>query len=366
MNNKQIAAVLHRIAVYQELAGENPFKALAFDRAARIVERHPESFEKLALEERLEGIKGIGKGIAEVLRELARTGRSTVLQELAASFPPGLEELLTLGGLGPKRVRLLWQRLGVTSVGELEYACRENHLLSLEGFGEKSQQKILRAIAFRKQHQDLHRYHEARGIAEQLVAAIEGSGLFETVELAGSLRRGKRILKDADLLCVPREGADAAAVRAALTGLADAEPGPGAAPGTQTDGVIAEGDTKVSIRRSGMQVDFRIVPAVSHPSALQHFTGSREHNTLLRGRAKALGLKMNEYGVFPLPRLAGGEPGGRESADGAPLALASSRACMQASVCPGSLRSCGRGRRRSWPPRRAACRCWSSWRTCAA
>jgi len=307
VNNKELAAVLHRIAVYQELAGENPFKALAFDRASRIVERHPESFERLALEERLEGIKGIGKGIAEVLRELAAGGRSRLLEELKASFPPGLEELLSLGGLGPKRVRLLWQKLGITGVTELEYACRENRLLALEGFGEKSQQKILRAIAFRKQHQDLYRYHEASAIAVALVEEVMASGLFASVEIAGSLRRGKRILKDADILCVAREGAELAAVRRVLTGLADGggEADGVAAGGVAPGGVTAAGDTKVSIRRGGMPVDFRLVPAASHPAALQHFTGSREHNTALRGRAKGLGLKMNEYGVFrgeaPLP-----------------------------------------------------------------
>jgi DNA polymerase (family 10) len=291
VNNKEIAAVLHSIAVYQELAGENPFKALAFDRASRLVERHPESFERLALEGRLDGIKGIGKGIAEVLGELARTGTSSLLQGLKGSFPPGLEELLTLGGLGPKRVRLLWQKLGVASIGELEYACRENRLLSLD------------AIAFKKQFQDLYRYHEALAIAAQLVAAVEAGGLFSRVDIAGSLRRGKRVLKDADVLCVPREGADPAAVRKALTSLADR--------GGEGGGIIAEGDTKVSIRRGGMQVDFRLVPAASHPSALQHFTGSREHNTLLRGRAKSLGLKMNEYGVFrgDTPLALADEPG---------------------------------------------------------
>ncbi|MBN1835166.1 MAG: DNA polymerase/3'-5' exonuclease PolX [Spirochaetales bacterium] len=293
MNNKEIAAVLHRIAVYQELAGENPFKSLAFDKAGRIVERHPDSFEKLAAEDRLGGIKGIGKGIAEVLRDLAANGRSALLEELKSSFPPGLEELLTLGGLGPKRVRILWQKLGVTSVGELEYACKENRLVALEGFGEKSQQNILRAIAFKKQYQDLYRYHEARAIAEALVEEVLAGGLFASVEIAGSLRRGKRILKDADILCVARDGADPEAARRSLTELADEE------------GVIAAGDTKVSIRRGGMQVDFRLVPAASHPAALQHFTGSKEHNTLLRARAKGLGLKMNEYGVFrgekPLP-----------------------------------------------------------------
>ena len=128
MNNKELGAFLKQIAVYQELAGENPFKSRAFDRAARIVERHPESFTSLVAEHRMSGIKGIGKGIGEVLEELVTSGKSTLLEELRAGFPAGLEELLTLGGLGPKRVGVLWQKLGISSIGELESACREKSL----------------------------------------------------------------------------------------------------------------------------------------------------------------------------------------------------------------------------------------------
>jgi DNA polymerase (family 10) len=293
VNNKQIAGVLREIAVYSELAGDNPFKVLAFDKGARIVERHPESFATLVAESRLEGIKGIGKGLSEVIRELAEAGRSSLLERLKGDFPPGLEELLTLGGLGPKRVRALWQKLGIGGVGELEYACRENRLLSLEGFGEKSQEKILKAIAFKKQFREMHLYAEALAIAEELRERLEATGLCEEIHIAGSLRRGKRILKDADMLVVVRTGHTGGAgepLRAALVALADAPEG--------QDGVIAEGPTKVSIRRRGLQVDFRLVAASSRAAALQHFTGSKEHNTALRGRAKGLGLKMNEYGVF--------------------------------------------------------------------
>ena len=156
MNNPQIAGVLREIAVFSDLAGENPFKVLAFEKGARIVERHPESFATLVAEDRLMaggGIKGIGKGLAEVIRELCTEGRSSLLAQLKSAFPPGLEELLGLSGLGPKRVRTLWQKLGIRSIGELEYACRENRLLALEGFGVKSQEKILQAIAFRKRFQ---------------------------------------------------------------------------------------------------------------------------------------------------------------------------------------------------------------------
>ena len=290
MTNKELGAVLKQIAVYQELAGENPFKSRAFERAARIVEQHPESFATRVAEDRMSGIQGIGKGIGDVLRELATSGKSSVLDQLKSGFPAGLEELLTLGGLGPKRVRLLWQKLGISNLGELEYACRENRLLALQGFGEKSQDRILKAIAFKKQFQQMHLYSEAEAIASELIEQLEGSGLFSAIHIAGSLRRGKRILKDADILLIPEPKADAKQVRSTLTGLADGGP--------EVEGVIGAGETKVSIRRGGLQVDFRIVEPESEPAALQHFTGSKEHNTILRGRAKSMGLKMNEYGVF--------------------------------------------------------------------
>jgi DNA polymerase (family 10) len=290
MKNRELGAHLKQIAVYQELAGENPFKSRAFERAARIVEQHPESFTTLVAEDRMSGIKGIGKGIGDVLRELVTTGKSTVLEQLKAGFPAGLEELLTLGGLGPKRVRLLWQKLDISSIGELEYACRENRLLALEGFGEKSQSRILKAIAFKKQFQQMHLYAEAEAIASDLVERLERSKLFSAIHVAGSLRRGGRILKDADILLIPLPKADPQQVRSSLTELADSTP--------EVEGVLGAGQTKVSIRRGGLQVDFRVVEPQSEPAALQHFTGSKEHNTILRGRAKTMGLKMNEYGVF--------------------------------------------------------------------
>ena len=290
MSNKELATYLKQIAVYKELAGENPFKALAFEKAGLIVERHSESFVTLVKDGDLAGIQGIGKGTGEVISELVNTGRSSLLDELKAAFPPGLEELLTLSGLGPKRVRALWRHLGIGGLGELEYACRENRLVSLEGFGQKTQQKLLKAIAFRKQYQAMHLYAEAAEIVTDVLTKLQESELFERMHVAGSLRRGKRILKDADILLIPRASSVPHRIQAALTTLADT--------GNDIEGVLTAGETKVSIRCKGLQVDFRLVPAVSEPSALQHFTGSREHNTILRGRAKAMGLKMNEYGVF--------------------------------------------------------------------
>jgi DNA polymerase (family X) len=297
MDNRGIAAVLHQISVFSELAGANPFKARAFDAAARVLEKLPEAVSDLAAQGRLRDVKGIGKSIEEAIRDLLDTGGSRLLEELQGRFPPPITELLTLTGMGPKKVKAVFEKLGVSSLGELEYACRENRLAALEGFGEKSQANILKAIEFRKTTRSSRLYSEALAIGEELARLTAASPLLSRVDLAGSLRRGKAVFKDIDILLVPAAGAAVPALQELLLSLADSDP-----PGS---GVIAAGETKVSIRRLGLQVDFRIVPDESYPAALQHFTGSKDHNTALRSRAKTLGLKMSEWGVFrgdaPLP-----------------------------------------------------------------
>jgi DNA polymerase (family 10) len=290
MDNRGIADTLRRIAVFSELSGENPFKARAFENGARAVEKHPDSVVELCAQGRLAEIKGVGKGIAEVIEDVVSSGHSRLLDTLTAAFPPGITDLLSLSGMGPKRVRAVYDSLGVSTLGELEYACRENRLVSLAGFGEKMQANVLKAIEFRKTTQSSRLYSEALAIGEELVGLAEASALFASVEIAGSLRRGKTVFKDIDILLIPKSKVDPAKIQEVLFSFADSGPnGPA---------VIGAGDTKVSIRRQGLQVDFRIIAAESHASALQHFTGSKEHNTLLRSRAKAMGLKMSEYGVF--------------------------------------------------------------------
>jgi DNA polymerase (family X) len=290
MDNRTIAGILAEIAVFSEIAGENPFKVRAYQNVARAVEKHPEAAATLCAEGRLREIKGVGEGIGEIIQEIVATGTSRALTGLKGRFPPGITELLGLSGMGPKKVKAVWEKLGVETIGELEYACRENRLAGLDGFGEKTQANILKGIEFRKTTQSHRLYSEALLICDELVRTAAATGLFLHVDRAGSLRRGKSTFKDIDILLVPRAGAAPETIRETIIALADAaEDGPA---------VIGAGDTKVSLRRQGLQVDFRIVPEESYPSALQHFTGSREHNTLLRSRAKAMGLKMNEYGVF--------------------------------------------------------------------
>ncbi len=290
MDNREIASVLHEIAVFSELAGENPFKARAFASAARIVEKHGESIEELARRDALSEIPGIGKSIAEAVKGIVTEGRSLLLEKLKSGFPATITDLLSLSSMGPKRVKAVFEKLDISTVGELEYACRENRLSTLPGFGEKLQANILRSIEFKKTTQESRLYSEALPIAEELIGLAGGTGLFSKMDIAGSLRRGKAVFKDIDILLVPKKEGTIETIKEFLLTLADGGPSGG--------GVIGAGDTKVSIRRNGLQTDFRIVPAASYPAALQHFTGSKEHNTALRTRAKPMGMKMSEYGVF--------------------------------------------------------------------
>jgi len=290
MDNSGISQILSEIAIFSELTGENPFKSRAYENVARIVEKYPESVAELCAQGRLREIKGIGKSIEDIIQDLVSTGRSSVLERFRQKFPSGITELLTLSGMGPKRVKAVYEKLGIATIGELEYACRENRLVSLEGFGKKSQANILKAIGFRKTFQESRLYSDALQIARELVESANESGLFASVEIAGSLRRGKDVFKDIDILLVPHAGKSIDTIQKRLLAFADQ--------GSDGPRVIGAGDTKVSVRFQALQVDFRIVPPESHPAALQHFTGSKEHNTLLRARAKTMGMKMSEWGVF--------------------------------------------------------------------
>jgi len=290
MNNREIAQNLKQLAVLKELVGENVFKIRAMEQAARIIENYPKVIAPLAEQNLLTTIKGVGKSIAEIINELISSGSSRELVELEKTIPPGLHELLTIEGMGPKRVRAVWQKLGITTMGELEYACKENRLLALEGFGEKSQHKILKAIEMHKFYRGSFLFPEALALASFIQAELKKSGQFEQIALVGSLRRGKAVVKDADILLVPAAKTNIKTVIHTLTALADYS-------GDKED-IISAGNTKVSIRSGGLHIDFRIINKESFACALQHFTGSKEHNTLLRSRAKTMGLKMNEYGIF--------------------------------------------------------------------
>jgi DNA polymerase (family 10) len=277
--------LLEEIATLLELKGENPFKCRAYSNVARMLGSVAEDeLRKLCAEKRLREIKGVGPGIVKDLEELIGEGKVTLHQELLAATPPGLLDMLKVPSLGPKKVKTIFDELGIATVGELEYACNENRLANLKGFGPKSQEKVLAGIAHLKTSAGRFLYAAGRKAADQLLAKLAGLPAVAKVEVAGSLRRRKEIIQDIDLVCAT---ADAEAVMEAFT----------SSPGVKE--IIGRGPTKSSVRLdSGLQVDLRAVTAEEYPFALLYFTGSKEHNTAMRGRAKRMEFKLNEYGLF--------------------------------------------------------------------
>ncbi len=286
MNKKEITKVLERIGVYLELKGENPFKIRAYANAARAIERLSEDLSTLVADRRLNTIKGVGKALEEKIRLLSETGELPYFRELEESIPPGLIHMLSIPGLGSKKVRSLHEKLGITTVGELEYACVENRLISLKGFGEKSQTNVLEGITNLKKYSERHLLIEADAEADDLLAFIRNIPQIHQCEITGSVRRRRETVKDIDLTA-SCETADRKEIMAVFAGYDSA-----------ADTVVL-GETKTTLRlESGILCDLRLVTDCEFPFAFNHSTGSREHNTRLRSRATSMGLKVNEYGIF--------------------------------------------------------------------
>lgn len=284
MDKRALIQVLEEIALLLEIKGENPFKIKAYSNAARAIEVLEGDIEDYIREGRLHEIKGIGKAITGKLEEYWTHGRLRYYEELKRSVPEGLLEMLRIPGVGPRKAKLLYERLGVKTVGELEYACIENRLLDLEGFGRKTQENILKGIEALKKYAGRHLSGEVWDTAAGLKAMLLSSGTATACEVAGSLRRGKEIIKDIDLVAGTKAPLELMDYFTALP---------------MVEEVVAKGDTKSSVRlKSGINVDLRAVKPEDYPYALNHFTGSREHNTAMRHRAKAMGIKINEYGLF--------------------------------------------------------------------
>ncbi|MCP5523817.1 MAG: DNA polymerase/3'-5' exonuclease PolX [Verrucomicrobiales bacterium] len=284
MDKDQVAAVLTEIGLLLELKGENPFKTRAYTNAARTLESLTEPIETLVREERLGGLKGIGDALQHKITELVTTGCLGYHQDLKASLPPGLVELLSVSGLGPKKVKALHDRLGVDSIDSLEAACQAGKVAELDGFGAKSQAKILEAIEFKRKYASRHLLSEALLAAEPILDDLRAHPAVIRCSIAGSLRRWRETIGDVDFLVsskVPQEVIEFFTWRQGIVS------------------VLAKGDTKASvILEGGIQADLRVVSDVEFPFALAYFTGSKEHNIVMRQRAIQRGLRLNEYGLF--------------------------------------------------------------------
>jgi DNA polymerase (family 10) len=284
MDKRRVADILNEIALYLELKGENPFKIRAYENGARIVQALEEDLETLIRENRLGTIKGIGKALEQKITELVMTGNLEYFQNLKAEFPPSLFELFRVPGLGAKKVRVLYDTLGIETIGELEYACKENRLIDLPGFGKKTQENILKGISHIRTASGKYLLHEAGSMALDILMELGNCPDVKLLSIAGSLRRSKEIIKDIDIVAASDDVENVMNFFVSLPSAAD---------------IIGQGSTKTSLRlRGGIAVDLRVVSPEQYPYALHHFTGSKEHNTKMRHIAKSTGLKMNEYGLF--------------------------------------------------------------------
>ena len=284
MDNQDIARVFEEIAALLEIKGANPFKIRAYRNASETVSTMGERVSDLSAEALL-AIPGIGKDLAARIRELSETGALTSHQELLEEYPATLLDLLTLQGLGPKTVALLYETRGIKTLGELEEAARNGHLDGVRGLGPKKQALILRAIGERQRRTGRHLIADARAAATGVISHLSAkypNGRFHAV---GSLRRGCETCGDVDILAVDVD--------------TDAHDHFVGFP--QVERILGRGDTKSSILlRDGVQIDLRVVPAESEGAAMQYFTGSKTHNIALRDRATQRGFKLNEYGLFRL------------------------------------------------------------------
>ena len=284
MDKDQVAAILVEIGTLLELEGENPFKTRAYTNGARTLEGLTEPLEKIVAEKRLGELKGFGDALQEKVTTLVTTGRLPYYETLKASLPPGLVEMLGLQGVGPKKVKRLYDELGIQSIEQLEAACKDNKIAVLDGFGEKSQAKILEAIAFRRQFASRHRLVDALVVADPVLESLRGHPDVIRCSTAGSLRRWKEVIGDIDFLVSSKNP----------TGVIEFFV---SQPGIHT--VMAKGDTKASVLLGdGIQADLRVVSDVEYPFALAYFTGSKEHNIVMRQRAITRGLRLNEYGLY--------------------------------------------------------------------
>jgi DNA polymerase (family X) len=284
MDKSKVAEILIDIGLLLELKGENPFKTRAYGNAARAIENLAEPLDKLISQDRLAEVKGIGEGIGRKIKELVETGKLTYYEELKASIPAGLAEMLEIPGVGPRKVKTLHEKLGIETVEQLEAACKSGKVAELAGFGEKTALNICEGIEQRRTYASKHLLSDALGAAEPLLESLRQHPDVIRCSAAGSLRRNKEIIGDVDLLASSKKPANVISFFCSRPGIIR---------------VTAQGDTKASvILEGGLQSDLRVVSDKEYPFALMYFTGNKEHNIVMRQRAIARGLRLNEYGLF--------------------------------------------------------------------
>jgi DNA polymerase (family 10) len=288
MDKHQVAVILDEIGTLLELQGENSFRCNAYHAGARAIANLNVNLAELVAQDRLKDIAGIGETLREKITTLVTTGQLPFYEQLREKTPPGLLDMLRLPGMGPKKIKALYEQLGADSIDKLKAACATGQVAALRGFGEKTQNKILEGIAFLGQVGNRVRLDEALAVAQLLVDALrEGPGIIR-MEVCGSIRRRRETCKDIDLLV---SSDNPAPIMEAFV----------KHPAVMQ--IVAHGETKSSVVVAGgpgaervvLNADLRVVRDTQFPFALHYFTGSKEHNIAVRARAQERGLKLNEY-----------------------------------------------------------------------
>src|SRR5713101_1202093 len=295
MDNREVARILSETAQLLEIDRAQIGRYRSYERAAELIASLSEPIEQLAKDtEKLTELPGIGDRMAEHIQEILAKGDYRLRQKLLKKYPHTLLDLLTLQSLGPKKVALLWKTFKAGTVGQVEKLARDAKLRDLAGFGEKTEQNILRAIEVFKKSSGRFHLHTADQTAAKLVAHIHQLGKkVDSVTPAGSLRRGRETVGDLDLLVTLPAGRHSAADIDAIADHILKYPA--------IEEILARGENKVSFRlANGMQVDVRLLEKESYGAALLYFTGSKEHNVTLRGRANKMGFTLNEYALATL------------------------------------------------------------------
>jgi DNA polymerase (family X) len=297
MENREVAKILHDTAQLLEIDGAIIGRYRSYEKVAELLQSLPERIEDVAKDEKkLKELPGVGEGMAEHIREILDSGDYSLRKKLLKKYPPTILELLDLQSLGPKKVAFLWSHFKVATVEGVEKLAREGKLRDLPGFGEKSEQNILKAAEHFKNLSGSGRVllSVADEEAQKLIAYISKAGeAVESVTAAGSLRRGRETVGDLDLLVTMRPGHDKQKDVDAVAAYILKYPGMGRE--------LAHGENKVSFQlASRLQVDVRLLEKKSFGAALMYFTGSKAHSVLLRGRANDMGWTLNEYALTTL------------------------------------------------------------------
>jgi DNA polymerase (family 10) len=286
MTKNQIVEILEEIAVLLEIKGENPFKVRAYHNGARALETTEEKLEDLIESHRLGEIRGVGDALAKKVITLHETGALEYYEKLKASVPAGLLEMLEIPGLGGKKIKAIYGKLGVTSIEELTAACEDGRVADLPGFGAKSQTRILEGIRNREAYGKRHLWWHARQAAEPILKGLRSLPEVERAEHAGSLRRNRETVGDLDFIVASNDP------QPIMDWFTDQ---------IWVGEVTAKGETKSSVRmESGLQADLRVIPPDQYAFALHHFTGSKEHNVSMRKRALGRGYSLSEWGLIEI------------------------------------------------------------------